>query len=53
MYIEKNGHDVILHTTSNVFVERTSLNEISKRLPVFFLFELTNLILLISIKFYL
>lgn len=52
MYIEKNGHDVILHTTSNVFVERISLNEISKRLPVF-LFELTNLILLISIKFYL
>ena len=37
MYIEKNGHDVILHTTSNVFVERTSLNEISKRLPVFFI----------------
>ena len=36
MYIEKNGHDVILHTTSNVFVERISLNEISKRLPVFF-----------------
>ena len=37
MYIEKNGHDVIFHTTSNVFVERTSLNEISKRLPVFFI----------------
>ena len=37
MYIEKNGHDVILHTTSNVFVERISLNEISKRLPVFFI----------------
>lgn len=37
IYVEKNGHDAIIYTATEMFVERTSLNEIINRLPDFFI----------------
>ena len=37
IYIEKSSHDAIIHTTTAIYVERTSLNEILNRLPDFFI----------------
>ena len=33
LYIEKNGHDAIIHTTNDLFAERIPLNEMELRLP--------------------
>lgn len=37
IYIEKKGHDAIIHTSTGMYVERTSLNEMFNRLPDFFI----------------
>lgn len=37
VYIEKKGHDAIIHTVTEIYAERTSLNEIFNRLPDFFI----------------
>ncbi len=37
IYVEKKGHDSIIHTSSEIYVERLSLNEMFNRLPKFFI----------------
>lgn len=37
VYVEKKGHDAIIHTDTKMYVERTSLNEMFNRLPDFFI----------------
>lgn len=37
IYIEKKGHDAIIHTAEDIFTERISLNEMYNRLPYFFI----------------
>lgn len=37
LYVEKKGHDVIINTANEMYVERTSLNDMLNHLPDFFI----------------